>query len=459
MKEQYLRKPTHATPAFGSVLAAVSVLCGMACDGPVESDGPDLQTGSLSTSWSPSTYTRAVAARVAVRYDDGPAWQNGAGCSGGLTAGATDLRGYLPTRFAGIGSIGGYNCRANTNDATRTSLHGTGRALDIMITPIAGAANAAIGDPIAAWLIEHAEELGVQYLIWNKTEMTPGPNGSVRAYNGPNPHTDHIHVELNKDAAARLTGWYVQRRAPAWVFASAATCGGVSGPVGDWEYRCDDPRTQFAAGMTAYDLIRLNNVKKNFRHRIQAFRDDGFQWDWTSGWTQVDPYWGWAKAFMWPSASALVAGTWKLRVAVDTGAGFVEVDTRTFTVTPTAPPTPFVYAGAQVCQGVSGPDASWTYFCVGPTRTFPKGATAYVLARINQVKANHRWRVEAWQNGAFSWKWDTAWNIVDPVWGWDRAFFWPSLSNAASGSWEFRLFIDTGSGFKEVGRESFTVLP
>jgi hypothetical protein len=111
-----------------------------------------------------------------------------------------------------VNSIGGYNCRQNTASAAQTSVHGTGRAIDIMISPINGRANSTVGDPIANWLIQNADGIGIQYIIWNHVQWNGSRTGRKdRDYHGPNPHIDHIHVELNRDGAARITPWFLNR--------------------------------------------------------------------------------------------------------------------------------------------------------------------------------------------------------------------------------------------------------
>lgn len=150
------------------------------------------------------------------RYDDAPAWQGGRNCTGNFTAGARELKAYLLANYPQISSIGGYSCRQNTADASKTSVHGTGRALDIMIRTDHGKADNDKGDPIGRWLIEHATVLGVQYIIWDRTSYNSSRSGTkYRAYTGPNPHVDHLHVELNFDGANKRTSWYGGTPAPA----------------------------------------------------------------------------------------------------------------------------------------------------------------------------------------------------------------------------------------------------
>jgi hypothetical protein len=81
-----------------------------------------------------------------------------------------------------------------------------------MIAMIGSSANSAVGDPIANWLVSNAEKIGVQYVIWNRVQWSGARDGRKdRAYGGPDPHTNHIHAELTRDAAERGTPWFRQR--------------------------------------------------------------------------------------------------------------------------------------------------------------------------------------------------------------------------------------------------------
>lgn len=166
---------------------------------------------TTSPNWSLPTEVRAAGDALTVRYDSPPAWANGANCTS-YTDGAAELRRHILATFPGITSIGGYNCRANSANPSETSVHGVGRALDVMISPVNGRANSTIGDPIANWLVRNAAEIGVQYIIWNRVRWSGSRMPRVAPYGGPNPHTDHIHVELNLDGARRRTPWFQVRR-------------------------------------------------------------------------------------------------------------------------------------------------------------------------------------------------------------------------------------------------------
>ncbi len=147
---------------------------------------------------------RAEGERQNVRYDE-----PGSSCSGAITPGARQLGDYIRANFPGVTSVGGYSCRPNTANSSQISLHAVGRALDIMISPVGGRANSAVGDPIANWLVRNAATIGVQFVIWNRVSWgghRPPPKDST--YTGPIPHIDHVHAELNQDGANRRTPWF-----------------------------------------------------------------------------------------------------------------------------------------------------------------------------------------------------------------------------------------------------------
>lgn len=149
-------------------------------------------------------------------------------CSPGLP-GTLDFAAFLRRRFPQITAAGGFECcRQNTGDTDYLSVHSIGRAIDLMIPQINGDADNTAGDEVANWLMEHAQEIGVQQIVWDRASWNPtrAPGSRLRPYGGPIPHTDHIHVELNLDGANRRTPF----------FTSGAIDGG-----GRCEPRCDGP--------------------------------------------------------------------------------------------------------------------------------------------------------------------------------------------------------------------------
>lgn len=160
--------------------------------------GSDSREYVLEGPWQLPADIAAETDSYNIKYDDGPAWDGGSNCLNTFTNGAQALSDELLDRFPQITDIGGYSCRANTADGSRQSIHGTGRALDVLVPKLGDQADNPMGDPIAHWLLLHAEELGVQLVIWDQSKW----NGSRKApkhsaYGGPHPHDDHLHVELN----------------------------------------------------------------------------------------------------------------------------------------------------------------------------------------------------------------------------------------------------------------------
>jgi hypothetical protein len=192
---------------FRPLLAAglvASAIGGCSGDDLLGSDSADI---SGERSWKLSPDAIAAGRVVRVAYDAAPAWRGQAACSGSLREGTRVLGEFLSDRYAAIDTVGGYACRRNTADSSRMSVHGTGRALDLMIPKRGGAPDSARGDIIANWLVVNAQRIGVQLIIWNRTVWRS--NGSnADSYSGPHPHDDHIHVEITNTAARKGTPWF-----------------------------------------------------------------------------------------------------------------------------------------------------------------------------------------------------------------------------------------------------------
>jgi hypothetical protein len=201
------------------LVAAVVALPMLACAGTSDQVGDDADGNaeeedvslmadseelSLPGGWKPSASVRAAGLAQRVTYDGGPAW-NPRNCSGGFTRGGRKLENYLMDKFdPEISSIGGYACRRMVG-GTKMSLHGTGRALDIMIKTVGSKADNTKGDKVAAFLVRNAEKIGIQYIIWDNAQWRPGRD--VRFYGGgsKDPHVNHLHIELTEEAAALQT--------------------------------------------------------------------------------------------------------------------------------------------------------------------------------------------------------------------------------------------------------------
>lgn len=198
----------------GNIRAGVLVIAAIGC----AADGASRAELVSPGPWSVPASTEAIGDEQDVTVTEGGPWTGTSGCSGGLTAGAQVMRSYLLEHFPQVTSIGGYACREIVGLPGQMSVHGTGRALDIHVPTIGGDADNDAGDPIANWLVENAEYLGIQRVIWDRTMWTayPPPYRRVEPYDweGSSPHYDHLHVELSVEASAQGTAFFSGPMAP-----------------------------------------------------------------------------------------------------------------------------------------------------------------------------------------------------------------------------------------------------
>ena len=103
---------------------------------------------------------------------------NAPNTGGSLTAATASVQSYLRNELGFKGTIGGWRPPDGYNE------HSSGKALDVMIS------SSAEGYSI---LPNALTRPGVQYVIWDNKMWYP--DGTSKAYTGPNPHTDHLHIK------------------------------------------------------------------------------------------------------------------------------------------------------------------------------------------------------------------------------------------------------------------------
>lgn len=138
-------------------------------------------------------------------------------CTGQL-AGTLEIQRYVLNRWTFARPGGDFSCRRNSNPnaCDYLSVHAIGRAIDVMI-PMAGSdADNTLGDQIANWLIENAEYVGIQRVIWDGKYWSGNRvNDHFRDIEAnASQHTNHIHVEVSVDAAARRTRFFTMGAPP-----------------------------------------------------------------------------------------------------------------------------------------------------------------------------------------------------------------------------------------------------
>lgn len=141
-------------------------------------------------------------------------------CSGGARPGTVALQTWVCTESpwaATFYDLGIYACRDVYGgwcpDCNRSALstHASGGAGD------SGCRVVADGHPhghaLAAWLVEHADMLGVQEVIWCRRRWD-NQTRRWRAYGGISPHLDHVHWAQNAQGRRYCTLGRIRSLAP-----------------------------------------------------------------------------------------------------------------------------------------------------------------------------------------------------------------------------------------------------
>lgn len=194
---------------------ALLLLAGCAVD-PDAAPGASQRAIVIPGPWDPPPETRAIAATQFVPVVDPPPVSPDGYCTSSdpfacscihpactpAHPGTSELREYLLARFPGVLNYGTYCCRQNSNRLTHLSVHAIGRAIDLGVPTIGGDADNTVGDEVANFLVENAEYIGIQRVIWDHTYWN-GERGFGSL--GGSPHVNHLHVELSLAGAARET--------------------------------------------------------------------------------------------------------------------------------------------------------------------------------------------------------------------------------------------------------------
>ncbi|WP_105032022.1 hypothetical protein [Arthrobacter ruber] len=119
----------------------------------------------------------------------------------GLTPRAEQVRSEL-TEVFGDQSLGGFAPGGVGQGHGGDSTHYDGRAIDVFFRPVTEE-NRREGWMLAHWLVAHAEDLDIQYVIFDDRFWSAHlPRGQWHRYDAPAPaneilrHLDHVHVDV-----------------------------------------------------------------------------------------------------------------------------------------------------------------------------------------------------------------------------------------------------------------------
>ncbi|MGQ1839897.1 hypothetical protein ACT4S2_15785 [Kocuria turfanensis] len=124
----------------------------------------------------------------------------------GLTPRAERLRAAM-TEVFGEQSLGGFAPGGVDQGHGEESTHYDGRAVDVFFRPVTEE-NRRAGWVLAHWLVAHAEDLDVQYVIFDDRFWSAhSARGQWQDYDAPEPaneilrHLDHVHVDVLRGGA------------------------------------------------------------------------------------------------------------------------------------------------------------------------------------------------------------------------------------------------------------------
>ncbi len=245
-----------------------------------------------------------------------------------------------------------------------------------------------------------------------------------------------------------------------------------------WNVRPVDPRNSFNYGDDVFAVSVVRNIIEDYQWKAELYRNGQLVWQDATPWRNVGM--GHAYGSYYPEYHNALPGSYEWRIYLNTGTGWQLLDTKNFTVSDNWG-GPTCNSGNNYCNydcryyGSCFTDAKWTYNGatvaenwkpygndqrnlqpVNPRTNFSRGATVYVVAQARDVRIDHRWSVEAYRNNALLWTFKTPWNRVNNT-TWPYSSVVTSNYNSDYGNYEFRIFFDDGSGFRQVDSKYFYV--
>lgn len=191
---------------------------------------PSLSLGPAQQ-WTPPPAVRAAGETARVRNTQGTQIAAGEAAQKPVSPALTAFYEWILAHFPG--TTGGGRARASSRNHTvgqRRDVHEEGRAGDFMV------AQREPGERLANWLVLNAEALGVQLVIFWRTEWSSSNIGAkwedYRSPPAPSSHTDHVHAELSVAAAAITPAEMTARLEAAWARNPPPTSGGAGGGAG-----------------------------------------------------------------------------------------------------------------------------------------------------------------------------------------------------------------------------------
>lgn len=166
------------------------------------SNGPETLTEATAGAAVPPPPTKSLPATL----DATAGWQPTYSCDPNNRPGMVAFSQLVSKHYNRPGYYTSRRCLSGDN-----SQHYDGRAMDWSMNAY-NADDLTIGNAAATWLTKNngeiARRFGIMSIIWNKKSWYVSTPSQWVDYNGPSPHTDHLHISFTWDGAMKRTSWW-----------------------------------------------------------------------------------------------------------------------------------------------------------------------------------------------------------------------------------------------------------
>jgi len=109
---------------------------------------------------------------------------------------------------------------------------------------------------------------------------------------------------------------------------NALSCQGpvTGGANTNWWFTCEKPSQVFQSGQIIWGLARLDQIYVSHHFKVQAFKNNIFQWQWSPGWNLIPVGKMWEHSFFWFRLFVSPKGNWEFKLFLDSGAGYTYFD-------------------------------------------------------------------------------------------------------------------------------------
>lgn len=271
-----------------------------------------------------------------------------------------------------------------------------------------------------------------------------------------NTHTYTVRAKYNHEGGQ---AYYSDHTSPVdfvlpdYAYIGASVCESVTDGTEPGSMVAVNPKVIFNEGDTVFCLAEMNNVYIDHEFKVEVWKDSLFYWDYSSGVKDVGIYpWNYSN-FSFSQTNA-APGSYEFKIFFDTGNGFTQIDSKSFTVNQSS--ADYTYSGAEVCESVTDGTEPGSLVAVNPKAVFTEGETIYCLAEMTNVYVDHQFKVEVYKDGTFQWDFSPGLKDVGLT-PWDYSNFTFNQTNASPGNYEFKIFFDDGSGYSLIDTKTATV--